>query len=64
MVNSLQKGDKVVTSGGVHGTVAGFNDAHRTLLLKVSDNTKIEVERSAVQRVLRSSGDNTGDVSA
>ena len=46
MIAALKKGDRVVTSGGIHGTVAGVESD--TLMLKVSENTKIRVSRNAV----------------
>lgn len=46
MVASLKNGDKVITSGGIYGTVAGIRD--NTITLKVSEQTKIEVAKSAV----------------
>ncbi|MBQ3671267.1 MAG: preprotein translocase subunit YajC [Treponema sp.] len=49
MRNSLQKGDKVVTIGGIHGTVSSVKE--RTVILKVDDGTKIEFDRSAVATV-------------
>jgi hypothetical protein len=47
-----ENGDKVVTSGGIHGLVANIQDGP-TLTLKIADNVKIEVEKSAVSSVLR-----------
>lgn len=52
MLSALQKGDKVVTSGGMHGTIAGLDE--KTVLLQVSDNVKIKFERSAIATVLTS----------
>jgi preprotein translocase subunit YajC len=46
MIGNLKNGDKVVTSGGIYGTVAGLRD--HTVLLKVSDQVKIEVAKSAI----------------
>lgn len=48
MIDALQKGDNVVTSGGIHGKVMGFTDNDKTVILKVDDNVKINVDRSAV----------------
>ncbi|MFC2088591.1 preprotein translocase subunit YajC [Calditrichota bacterium] len=48
MVDSLQKGDNVVTTGGIHGKVMGFTDNDKTVILRVDDNVKINVDRSAV----------------
>ena len=46
MVAALKKGDRVVTSGGIHGTVA--NVENDTIMVKVSENTKIRVSKAAV----------------
>jgi len=46
MVASLKNGDKVITSGGVHGTVAGVKE--NTVMLKVADQVKLEVAKSAI----------------
>lgn len=46
MVANLKNGDKVITSGGVYGTVSGIKD--HTIMLKVADQVKIEVAKSAV----------------
>lgn len=52
MLSNMQKGDKVVTSGGLHGTIAGIDE--KTILLQVSDNVKMKFERSAIASVLSS----------
>ena len=51
MLAALTKGDKVVTSGGICGTIVGLND--KTVVLKVSDDpvTKMEFVRGAVSQV-------------
>jgi preprotein translocase subunit YajC len=50
MVEALKKGDKVVTTGGILGTVFGVKD--KTLILKVGEGeTKIEFLKSAVSLV-------------
>lgn len=51
MLSTLQKGDKVITSGGIHGTIAGIED--KTCLVQVSDNVKIKVERSAINIIVK-----------
>lgn len=50
MLNNLEKGDKIVTTGGIHGSVSGIED--KTILLQISDNVKIKVERSAIGVIL------------
>ena len=49
MLNSLQKGDKVITAGGLHGTIAEISDD--TIVLKVNDVTKLTFERSSINNV-------------
>ncbi len=49
MLSNMQKGDKVITSGGLHGTIAGIDE--KTILLQVSDNVKMKFERSAIASV-------------
>jgi len=50
MVEALQKGDEVVTAGGVLGRINKVGDAHLTL--EIAPNVEIQVQRSAVQTVL------------
>jgi len=45
-INSLKKGDRVVTSGGIIGEIKGIDD--KTVTLKVSEGTMIKVIKSAV----------------
>ncbi len=49
MLASIKKGDRVVTTGGLHGTVVGLNE--QTVTLKVADQVKLEFDRSALGRV-------------
>jgi preprotein translocase subunit YajC len=48
MLGALKKGDNVVTNGGIHGKVMGFTDEDKTVILKVDDNVKLNVDRSAI----------------
>ena len=50
MLSSIQKGDKVVTSSGIHGTVLEMDD--KTMTLRVDENTKMKFERGAVANKL------------
>ncbi len=50
MVEGLQKGDEVVTAGGVVGKISEIGDAY--VSLEVAANTEISVQRSAVQTLL------------
>ena len=46
MLNNLKNGDKVITSGGIFGVVAGIKDDR--IQLKVADQVKIEVSKTAI----------------
>ena len=52
MINSLKKGDNVITIGGIHGTVSSVKD--NTIIVKVDENTKIEFNRTAIATVQKS----------
>ena len=50
-IGALKTGDRVVTIGGVHGTVSNVKDGP-TLSLKVDDNCKLTVDKSSIATVL------------
>ena len=50
MLTAIQKGDKVVTSGGIHGQVLKINEGSTTLILKVANDVKLEIDRGAITR--------------
>ena len=49
MIDAMKKGDKVVTIGGIHGTVITVKD--QTVVVKVDDSARIEFSKSAVSSV-------------
>ena len=51
MIAGLKKNDEIVTSGGIHGTIANVKDV--TVTLKVDDNVKIEVQKSSIASIRR-----------
>lgn len=51
MLAGLKKGDKVVSIGGIHGTIAEVKD--KTIRLKVADNLELKMNRDAVGYVLK-----------
>ena len=55
LLRAVKRGDRVVTTGGMHGTVTGLDDA--TITLRVADQTKITFDRSAIGRVVEGQGD-------
>ncbi len=51
LITSLKTGDRVVTNAGIHGLISNVKES--TVLLKVADNVKIEVDKSAITNVLK-----------
>jgi len=51
LLESVQKGDKVITVGGVHGTVVGLDE--KTVLVQIADDVKVKYERSAISTIIR-----------
>ncbi|MFP4364825.1 MAG: preprotein translocase subunit YajC [Spirochaetia bacterium] len=49
MIAALKKGDKIVSIGGIHGTIQSVKE--KTAILKIDDNVKIEISKSAVSTV-------------
>ena len=54
MLTSLKKGDRVVTSGGIYGTIQGVEPD--VVYLKIADNVKVKVARSAITGVQSAEG--------
>lgn len=54
LVEGLETGDQVVTSGGIVGVVT--NRKEKTVMVKTGDNVKIEVLKTAVQSVTKPDG--------
>lgn len=51
LLSKLKKGDKVITSGGIHGVVVGINDKESIVVLRIDENVKVEVSRAAISTV-------------
>lgn len=51
MLASLQKNDEVVTASGIHGTVVNVKD--KTVIVRIDDNVKVEMEKSSIAVVKR-----------
>ena len=52
LVSALKTGDRVVTSAGIHGLISNVKET--TVIVKVADNVKIEMEKSAITGVVKS----------
>lgn len=44
--NSLAKGSKVLTAGGIHGTICEVSDKSSTVMLEIAPGTKIRIEKT------------------
>ena len=54
LISELKKNDQVITSGGIHGTIVNVKET--TFIVRVDDNVKIEISKSAVSGVKRQAG--------
>jgi len=50
MLAALKKGDKIVTIGGIHGTIQSVRE--QSVVVKVDEDTKIEFSRSAISSIV------------
>ena len=57
MVDNLKSGDRVVTQGGIHGTVVSIKSG--IVQVKIADNVRVDVNRTAISQVLRESTNGT-----
>lgn len=51
MLSTLQSGDEIVTTGGIYGTITNVKDDR--FVVRVADNTKIEIGKGFIQSVAR-----------
>lgn len=58
MIDSLRRGDMVVTIGGIHGRIEGLKD--KLVVVKVADNVKIEINKASIAQVVRSRDEQGG----
>jgi len=51
LIGNLKTGDRVVTNAGIHGLISNVKET--TVLVKVADNVKIEMDKSAITNVVK-----------
>ncbi|MBD3245950.1 MAG: preprotein translocase subunit YajC [Candidatus Omnitrophica bacterium] len=51
LVQKLAKNDEVVTAGGIHGTIVNVKE--KTFILRVDEQSKIQIDKSAVAHVVK-----------
>lgn len=49
MIEALQKGDKVITTGGMYGVVVNIKKEEDIVVLKIADGAKVDFAKSAIQ---------------
>jgi preprotein translocase subunit YajC len=65
MIEALKKNDKIVTSGGVYGTVISVDPTQEKVVLRIDDDkgVKMTLTRSSVARVLEAASEKAGEAS-
>ena len=58
-VKNLKAGDKVLTSAGIYGVVANVKD--KSVLVKIADNVKVEMSKTAITTVLEAGSGEGGE---
>ncbi len=61
MIDALQKNSRVLTAAGIYGTVVSIDSNEDRMVLRVADNTKLEMTRSSVVRVLDGTVEKTAE---
>ena len=51
MISNLKKGDRIITSGGLHGRITGMDDA--TLTVEIADKVRVKVARGNVSALVQ-----------
>jgi preprotein translocase subunit YajC len=54
MINSLKKGDRVITGGGIHGQVVSTDQA--TVVVEIADKVRVKINRPSIAGLVQSSG--------
>ena len=60
MLSALKKGDKIVTIGGIHGTIQNVKE--QTVIVKVDEDTKLEFNRSAISTVAAAAKEDKSEI--
>jgi len=51
MLKALRPGDKIVTTGGIYGTIVAVREKDDTVQLRIAQSVSVEAERSAIARL-------------
>ena len=61
-IKGARTGDRIVTSSGIHGVITNVKDA--TVIVRVADNVKLEIEKSHIDKITRPESDSEKVVTA
>ena len=61
-IKSAKTGDKIVTTSGIHGVITNVKDS--TVIVRVADNVKLEIEKSHIDKITRPESDSEKTVTA
>ena len=61
-IKAAKTGDKIVTSSGIHGVITNVKDS--TVIVRVADNVKLEIEKSHIDKITRPDTDSEKVVTA
>jgi preprotein translocase subunit YajC len=53
MLDALQKGDRIVTSGGLHATVLNVKEEEKVVVATIAEGVKVEIARASVAGVVQ-----------
>jgi preprotein translocase subunit YajC len=51
LLEAVKKGDRIITAGGLHGTIAGLDE--KTVLVQVAENVKMKFDRTAITSIVK-----------
>ena len=58
MIKNVKSGDRILTTGGIYGIVTNVKE--KSLMVKIADNVKVEIAKSAVGSVVQKSAESDG----
>jgi len=53
MVDHLRKGDEIITSGGILGSVCKIDTKEDTVIVEIAENVKIKIQKDAISKVIK-----------
>ena len=65
--DSLKKGDRVVTAGGIYGKIREIEDEKNTIILEIAENVKIRIDKGSIYQSVQDASEsqaNNGNAAA